>query len=236
MSDGEEPQLVAKKRSRATARQARVSGEEDAATIITRPGRGGIHDAAAPKVLAGDEAVEASERLSSEAKRLEAKRPEAGEQKKRYQLPPGLDPLALQGSARASESRFTLNPDNVKPTCRFDYAKDLCKDYNETGWCVFGDTCIFLHDRGDYKSGWQLDQEWDLRQRSTSAGAVEEKGEPPEATTGCRVCGRDEPTRPVQAECGHRFCEECALQSYNAIPSCPTCKKKWIGSFKTVKQ
>ena len=25
----------------------------------------------------------------------------------------------------------------------------------------FGDSCKFLHDRGDYKQGWQLDREWE---------------------------------------------------------------------------
>jgi len=26
------------------------------------------------------------------------------------------------------------------------------------------DSCKFVHDRGDYKSGWQLDKEWELQQ------------------------------------------------------------------------
>ncbi len=28
------------------------------------------------------------------------------------------------------------------------------------GYCGFGDSCKFLHDRSDYKYGWQLEQEW----------------------------------------------------------------------------
>jgi hypothetical protein len=28
------------------------------------------------------------------------------------------------------------------------------------------DNCKFLHDRGDYKSGWQLEKEWDAKQAS----------------------------------------------------------------------
>ena len=31
------------------------------------------------------------------------------------------------------------------------------------GNCGYGDSCKFLHDRGDYKSGWQLDREWNER-------------------------------------------------------------------------
>ena len=28
------------------------------------------------------------------------------------------------------------------------------------GYCGFGDSCKFLHDRSDYKHGWQLEREW----------------------------------------------------------------------------
>ena len=46
-----------------------------------------------------------------------------------------------------------------------DYQKYLCKDYNEKGYCGYGDGCIFLHDRYDYKSGWQVDMEFEAQQR-----------------------------------------------------------------------
>lgn len=29
-----------------------------------------------------------------------------------------------------------------------------------SGYCGFGDSCKFLHDRSDYKHGWQLEREW----------------------------------------------------------------------------
>jgi hypothetical protein len=44
------------------------------------------------------------------------------------------------------------------PPPRFDYQPDICKDYKETGFCSYGDSCKFLHDRGDYKSGWELER------------------------------------------------------------------------------
>ncbi|PJF19187.1 hypothetical protein PSACC_01033 [Paramicrosporidium saccamoebae] len=62
---------------------------------------------------------------------------------------------------------------HIRNTCRFDYAPDLCKDYNETGFCGFGDSCKFVHDRGDYKAGWELDDEWDEQQRRLKAGKTE---------------------------------------------------------------
>mmetsp|Transcript_41606 Transcript_41606/g.68233 ORF Transcript_41606/g.68233 Transcript_41606/m.68233 type:complete len:233 (-) Transcript_41606:2-700(-) len=56
-------------------------------------------------------------------------------------------------------------PSNIRAICRFDYQPDICKDYKETGFCGYGDSCKFIHDRGDYKSGWQLEQEWEEQQK-----------------------------------------------------------------------
>ncbi|KAH9595259.1 RNA-splicing factor, variant 3 [Schistosoma haematobium] len=50
-------------------------------------------------------------------------------------------------------------PANLRATVRWDYQPDICKDYKETGFCSFGDSCKFLHDRSDYKHGWQIEQE-----------------------------------------------------------------------------
>ena len=55
-------------------------------------------------------------------------------------------------------------PSFLRATSRFDYKPDICKDYKETGFCGFGDSCIFLHDRSDYKSGWQIEKEWEAKQ------------------------------------------------------------------------
>ena len=63
---------------------------------------------------------------------------------------------SIQAPARA--------PAFLRASCRFDYQPDICKDYKETGFCGYGDQCKFLHDRGDYKSGWQLEKEWQTTQ------------------------------------------------------------------------
>nr|GME09877.1 zinc finger CCCH domain-containing protein 1 [Ipomoea batatas] len=42
---------------------------------------------------------------------------------------------------------------HIRVSARFDYQPDICKDYKETGYCGYGDSCKFMHDRGDYKSG-----------------------------------------------------------------------------------
>lgn len=55
-------------------------------------------------------------------------------------------------------------PTNLRATVRWDYQPDICKDYKETGFCGFGDSCKFLHDRSDYKHGWQLEREYESGQ------------------------------------------------------------------------
>lgn len=54
---------------------------------------------------------------------------------------------------------------HIRVSARFDYQPDICKDYKETGYCGYGDSCKFMHDRGDYKSGWQLERDWDESQK-----------------------------------------------------------------------
>lgn len=46
-----------------------------------------------------------------------------------------------------------------------DHNPELCKPFFETGYCPFGDTCIYIHDRTDYKSGYQLEMEYKQAQK-----------------------------------------------------------------------
>jgi len=47
----------------------------------------------------------------------------------------------------------------------FIFNLSIIQDYKETGFCGFGDSCKFMHDRSDYKSGWQLEREWQAKVR-----------------------------------------------------------------------
>jgi RING finger protein 113A len=73
-----------------------------------------------------------------------------------YRDKPRDDSLGLHGPLRA--------PTNVRGICRIDYQPDLCKDFKETGYCGFGDSCKFLHDRSEYKGSWKIEQEWQAKQ------------------------------------------------------------------------
>lgn len=83
-----------------------------------------------------------------------------------------LQKKKTSGTLRGSQAPGTKAKEVVT---RVDYNPERCKDYYEHGYCAFGDTCIYIHDRGDYKSGYQLDQEWEAKQRKKLAGADSEE-------------------------------------------------------------
>lgn len=58
-----------------------------------------------------------------------------------------------------------MQASNVRMTCNFDYNPEICKDYKETGQCSFGDSCLYIHDRGDYKFGWEMEQEYEQKKK-----------------------------------------------------------------------
>lgn len=74
--------------------------------------------------------------------------------------------------AQLAANKFTGTQGPIRATShiaitnRFDYQPgivtfiilivEICKDYKETGYCSFGDSCKFIHDRTDYKSGWEI--------------------------------------------------------------------------------
>ncbi|RKO86446.1 hypothetical protein BDK51DRAFT_13754, partial [Blyttiomyces helicus] len=134
-------------------------------------------------------------------------------------------------------------PTNVRITCRFDYQPDICKDYKESGFCGYGDSCKFMHDRGDYKSGWQIDREWDERKKKEAEdldrfliaeegeGAEgEEVGEDDELPFACVIC-RGDFKEPVVTKCKHYFCESCALKHHTKSPRCFVCSAPTMGIF-----
>ncbi|KAG1668960.1 hypothetical protein FOA52_001004 [Chlamydomonas sp. UWO 241] len=61
----------------------------------------------------------------------------------------------------------------ARVSTRFDYQPDICKDYKETGFCSYGDSCKFMHDRGDYKSGWEIERDWQEEQKAAASTPYE---------------------------------------------------------------
>ena len=127
----------------------------------------------------------------------------------------------------------------IRWSVRVDYQPDVCKDYKETGFCGWGDACKFLHDRGDYKAGWQLDKEWEAkeklrRQEAAAKAMLGEAEEAKEADDGlpfaCFIC-RKPFTDPVVTQCKHYFCERCALDRNRKHKTCAACGKPTKGIF-----
>ncbi|NXQ52007.1 R113A protein, partial [Anthoscopus minutus] len=128
-------------------------------------------------------------------------------------------------------------PENLRATVRWDYQPDICKDYKETGFCGFGDSCKFLHDRSDYKHGWQIEQELDKGCYGINDGdnyevssALQE-----DMPFKCFIC-RGSFKNPVVTKCRHYFCESCAIQHYRKSCYCYICDKQTSGVFKPAKE
>lgn len=144
----------------------------------------------------------------------------------------------------------------IKHTNTIDYNPSRCKDFHEAGYCVFGDSCIFAHDRSDYKFGWEQEIDWDKKQkrktqrrkRRIEAAALGKEDEVSDSTDEEGLDAQDEPekyghvdpaclvcggvyTSPTLVECGHVFCEGCAQHEYMKSGKCFKCGKKLSGIF-----
>ncbi|EZA59678.1 hypothetical protein DMN91_005431 [Ooceraea biroi] len=130
-------------------------------------------------------------------------------------------------------------PSNLRATVRWDYQPDICKDYKETGFCGFGDSCKFLHDRSDYKLGWQLEREAASGEYNNSGDEDDKKYEIDSDEDNlpfkCFIC-RDSFTDPVITKCKHYFCEKCALERYKKSTRCYICNAQTNGIFNPAKE
>jgi len=142
-------------------------------------------------------------------------------------------------------------PTNIRTITVTDYAPDVCKDYKQTGFCGFGDSCKFLHSRESYKQGWALDREWEIQTKGKKLeGTIvasanredlakdeenaEEAAMLEKIPFACIICKKSY-TQPVVTKCGHYFCENCALQRYRKNPNCAACGAGTNGVFNTAK-
>eukprot|EP00794_Sanderia_malayensis_P005944 gene5944-6634_t len=126
-------------------------------------------------------------------------------------------------------------PQNIRSTVRWDYQPDICKDFKETGFCGFGDSCKFLHDRSDYKHGWQLEREYQAGEyNKNDPHEYEISSDEEELPFACLMC-RNSFTNPVVTKCKHYFCEKCALQHFKKTSRCYVCMEQTSGVFNPAK-
>lgn len=140
---------------------------------------------------------------------------------------------------------------NVRTITVTDFAPDVCKDYKQTGFCGFGDSCKFLHAREDYKQGWQLDRDWEvdtqgkkLTGRTVASANRSAKNREDDQDDekllesipfACIIC-KQSYSNPIVTKCGHYFCEACALKRYKKDPSCAACNASTGGTFNVAKK
>ncbi|SPO37942.1 related to Pre-mRNA-splicing factor CWC24 [Pseudozyma flocculosa] len=145
-------------------------------------------------------------------------------------------PTRDDGTSSKMRSRGPIRMStNVRSVTVMDYQPDICKDYKETGYCGFGDTCKFLHDRSDYLAGWELDllpNSNSRRGRGDFASDPEDGDDSDEEDVpfACLIC-RQPFTDPVVTNCGHYFCSACAIKRYTKTSKCFACGAQTGGLF-----
>lgn len=190
----------------------------------------GSHIHAAMEIIAGDEAEEmALKRQKKEKQEQKGSDDEApddglyrGQKAYRSHIRKSQDvPKAMRVGPQRSTS-------TIRTATIVDYQPDVCKDYKETGYCGFGDTCKFLHDRGTYLAGWQLDR---LAENPKGrADESESESDSEDVPFACLIC-RKHFTDPVVTRCGHYYCSACAIKRYAKTPKCLACGAPTSGIF-----
>lgn len=154
--------------------------------------------------------------------------------------------------AKKEYSQISIN--SKKDEERIDYARGLCKDFHETGYCVFGDECIFMHDRTTWMDGEdQLSAEWNEQKRRNlgleslrnNKRPKEQESKLPEAKikdakvtdssdSVCSGCGENLKGPILMASgCKHEFCQACGLKNSK---SCVKCGHAINGKFSILKR
>ncbi|KAF8647141.1 hypothetical protein AX16_006972 [Volvariella volvacea WC 439] len=190
------------------------------------------HKDAALEILAGDEAEELLAKRRKREKELAGEEEEVPDDglyhgksaykshiKKNTEVPKAM----RVGPQRSNNS-------TIRTVTIVDYQPDVCKDYKETGYCGFGDTCKFLHDRGTYLAGWQLDKLAANPQRSVEDDDSDSDSDDEDIPFACLIC-RKPYTDPVVTRCGHYFCSACAIKRFSRTPKCAACNAPTGGIF-----
>jgi len=192
----------------------------------------GSHVNAALDILAGDEAEELLAKRRRQEKRGRGEEDDdvpddglyRGQKAYKQHLKKNQE---VPKSMRIGPQRS--NNSTIRTVTITDYQPDVCKDYKETGYCGFGDTCKFLHDRGTYLAGWQLDKLAE-NPRKQVEDVSDDSDSDEDIPFACLIC-RKHYTDPVVTRCGHYFCSACAIKRFAKTPRCAACGAPTAGIF-----
>jgi RING finger protein 113A len=103
----------------------------------------------------------------------------------------------------------------------------------------------FLHDRGDYLHGWQLDNSFLSNQAASGSFMAKQQARDGEAADGgdgndsdteelpfaCLICRKPFGPNPVVTLCGHYFDAACAVKRFAKTGKCFACGAATNGVF-----
>lgn len=122
-------------------------------------------------------------------------------------------------------------PSNVRTTLLMDYQPDICKDFQQTGYCGYGDSCKFLHTRDSFKGGWQLNHEWKIDEKGTTEEGGKKIIDLSEVPPKCAICEKEYKS-PIVTSCGHYFCSSCFTKRVRRDSKCLICGQDTHGVAK----